>query len=189
MPLLDNLLDIRLWPWVAGYLLCCIPVHRAALGRAGISLRGGLYCLALCSALVVVTYPAAFGLRTAPDLVSLLGETRLNAGWSAVWVACLLAMLTPQLRNRYTGQVLSLWTLSCCVLVFSALRDYLFMSRAPLVPGPSVVAVLLLSVWLAERLGRPHAAPGTATFSVLSLQTQALIVLVYAGFAGLQVSI
>lgn len=189
MPLLENLLDSRLWPWVIGYLLCCSPVHRAALGSIGISFKGGLYCLALCSTLVMLTYPAAFGLRVAPELLSLLRETRLNPGWGAVWVACLLAMLTPGLRNRYTGHVLSLWTLSCCVLIFSALRDYLFMSRALLVPGPSVVAVLLLTVWLAERLGRPHAAAGTASFSVLSLQMQALIVLVYAGFAGLQISI
>lgn len=188
MPLLENLLDIRLWPWIVGYLLCCIPVHRAALGANGISLKGGLYCLALCSALVMCTYPAAFGLHSAPELVSLPREAKPDPGWCAVWISCLLAMLTPRLRNHYTGQLLSLWTLSSCVLIFSALRDYLFMSSALLVPGPSVVAVLLLSVWLAERLGRPHAAAGTASFSVLSLQMQALIVLVYGGFAGLQIS-
>jgi hypothetical protein len=189
MPLLDNLLDARLWPWVVAYLLGCIPLHRVALGNNGITLKGALYCLILCVGLVVVTYPAAFGLRFAPELLPLLTGARMDWRWAVVSGLCLLAMLMPRLRNRHAGLVLSLWTLSCSVLIFSALRDHLFMSRAQLVPGPSLVAVLLLTVWLGERLGRAHAARGTATFSVLTLQTQALIVLVYAGFAGLQLSL
>lgn len=189
MPLLDNLLDARLWPWVIVYLLACIPLHRAVLDNNGISFKGALCCLMLCVGLVAVTYPAASGLRFAPDLLSLLAGARLDWGWAAVSGLCLLAMLVPRLRNRHAGPVLSLWTLSCSVLIFSALRDYLFMSRAQLMPGPSLVAVLLLTVWLGERLGRAHAARGTATFSVLTLQMQALIVLIYAGFVGLQLSI
>lgn len=189
MPLLDNLLDARLWPWVIVYLLACIPLHRAALGNTGITFSGALYCLMFCAGFVLVTYPAAFGLRFAPDLLPLLTGARMDRRWAAVSGLCLLAMLVPRLRKRHVGPLLSLWTLSCAVLLFSALRDYLFMSRTQLVPGPSLVAVLLLMAWLGERLGRAHAARGTAAFSVLTLQMQALIVLVYAGVAGLQLAL
>ncbi|MBM4227842.1 MAG: hypothetical protein FJ164_08870 [Gammaproteobacteria bacterium] len=186
MPLLDNLLDARLWPWVIVHLLASIPIHRAALGDDGITRRGALYCLVLSAGLVVVTYPAALGLRFAPDLPTLLTAARMDPRWAVVSLLCLLAMLVPALRNRHAGPLLSLWTLSCSVLLFSALREYLCMSRVILVPGPSLVLVVLLSVWLGERLGRIHAARGTAAFSVLTLQMQVLVVLLYAGFAGLQ---
>lgn len=188
MPLLDNLLDLRLWPLVVGYLACSIPVYRMALDEQGLSWRGFLLCCLLASVLVVLAYPGSFGLRFAPDLATLATDTRPEYRWLLLGAASLAAAWVPRLRNRHAGPLLSLWTLSLCVVMFSALRDYLHMPSVLLVPGLPLVTTLLLAVWLGQRLGRFHAAPGTAAFSILTLQLQVLLVLVYCGIAGMQLA-
>lgn len=186
MSVLDTVLDLRVWPLMAAYLLVCVPLHRRALNARGLTLPGILACQALILTLTALAYPAVYGLHFAPSLPALLGAPgfRIAGYWSLLWTAAGVILVYSPARNRYANLLLSSQTFALCMLLFAALRDHLHMQALPALPGPEAPLATGLAICLAELVGRRRAAPGTVAFSPLTLQIQALILLANGALAG-----
>lgn len=153
---------------------------------------------------IYLAYPALFGLRSAPDLGTLLaghaGATSLMLG-----IAFLVALLAPAVPvlYRHPELVLPLQGMLATSLLFDWLTDYLHMSAIRPWPGGDVLLVVVLGAWLMHRLARGigqrlgswvDAANDTSGYDlvavhVVTLLAQLPLILVYGAGLGVQIAI
>ena len=158
---------------------------------------------ALVLGFVVFSYPALFGLREAPGIELLL--TAEDARTSTVLgIMYALALLAPVLPRFYSHPefVLPLQGILATAFLFKWMTSYLHMTAVTVWPGYDLVFAILLTSYLAHRLGRRvgysigatdalHARRGfNALLShVITLQAQLPVIVIYAAGLGRQIAI
>ena len=158
---------------------------------------------ALVLGFVIFSYPALFGLREAPGIELLLTaeDARTSTVLGVMYALALLAPVLP-LFYRHPEFVLPLQGILATAFLFKWMTSYLHMTAVTVWPGYDLVSAILLTSYLAHRLGRRvgysigandalHARRGfNALLShVVTLQAQLPVIVIYAAGLGRQIAI
>ena len=158
---------------------------------------------ALVLGFVIFSYPALFGLREAPGIELLLTaeDARTSTVLGVMYALALLAPVLP-LFYRHPEFVLPLQGILATAFLFKWMTSYLHMTAVTVWPGYDLVFAILLTSYLAHRLGRRvgysigatdalHARRGFKALlsHVITLQAQLPVVVIYAAGLGRQIAI
>ncbi len=159
---------------------------------------------ALVLGFVYFSYPALFGLRDAPgiDLLLSADDARMS---TVLGVMYLLALIAPVLPLFYSHPefVLPMQGILATAFLFKWMTSYLHMSAVTLWPGGDLAFAILLTSYLAHRVGRRVGHQLGATVDelherrgfdallthVLTLEAQLPVIVIYAAGLGRQIAI
>ncbi len=159
---------------------------------------------ALVLGFVYFSYPALFGLREAPGIEFLLAadDARIS---SVLGVLYLLALIAPVLPLFYSHPefVLPMQGILATAFLFKWMTSYLHMTAASVWPCGDLAFAILLTSYLAHRVGRRvgyrlgatvdelHARRGFDALltHVLTLEAQLPVIVIYAAGLGRQIAI
>ncbi|MGD9603486.1 MAG: hypothetical protein AB7O21_11875 [Gammaproteobacteria bacterium] len=159
---------------------------------------------ALVLGFVYLAYPALFGLREAPGLGLLLAAEEARTS-TVLGVLYLLALLAPVIPLFYAHPefVLPLQGILATAFLFKWMTAYLHINTVSLWPGSDLAAAIVLTAYLAHRIGRRlgqrvgssidalhdrHGFDALATH-VLTLQAQLPVIVIYATGLARQIAI
>ena len=159
---------------------------------------------ALVLGFVYFAYPALFGLREAPGIQRLLAaeDARIS---TVLGVLYLLALLAPVLPLFYSHPefVLPMQGILATAFLFKWMTSYLHMTAITLWPGGDLAFAILLTAYLAHRVGRRVGYQLGVTVDVLqerrgfdallthvlTLEAQLPVIVIYAAGLGRQIAI
>ena len=153
---------------------------------------------------VYFSYPALFGLRVAPDLITLVtaNEAKPSAILGLLYLLALLAPVLPVFRS-HREFILPLQGILATGFLFRWMTSYLSMTAVSLWPGFEIVWVIVLTSYLAHRLGRRLGYSVGASLDrqyerrgydallthVITLEAQLPVIIIYAAGLGRQIAI
>lgn len=176
------------------------PAALWSWGHLGVSLVRA----ALLVGFVYYAYPALFGLREAPSITTLLAadDARASAALGALYVFALLSPVLP-IFYGHPEFVLPLQGMLATAFLFNWMTSYLLIPTISLWPGADFACVIVLTSYLAHRIGRrirtqlgdainqASARQGHDALltHVVTLQAQLPVIVIYAAGLGRQIAI
>ncbi len=159
---------------------------------------------ALVLGFVYFSYPALFGLRAAPDLATLMAanEAKPSVILGLLYLLALIAPVLPVFHaHRYL--ILPLQGMLATGFLFRWMTGYLSMTAASLWPGIEIALAVVLTSYLAHRLGAQvgyrlgasldhqtnHRGYDALLTHVITLEAQLPIIVIYAAGLGRQIAI
>jgi hypothetical protein len=159
---------------------------------------------ALVLGFVYFSYPALFGLREAPGIELLLSNADARIS-TVLGMLYLLALFAPVLPLFYSHPefVLPMQGILATAFLFKWMTSYLHMTAVTLWPGSELAFAILLTSYLAHRIGRRvgyqlgatvdelHARRGFDALltHVVTLEAQLPVIVIYATGLGRQIAI
>lgn len=188
--------------WLGGWL-ARLAYDNPAFPRLWDSVCAPLLRSAVIMAAVLVAYPALFGFRAAPSLMTLMPSDAARGGtlFGLIYLCRVLAPLVPPLRLR-PGLLDAVQGMCAVAVVFAWFADYLGAVSASVWPGLLAALALcgmsMLLPALAAGLGRDFGAQLDSRYAVNGLdqlfgQTMGMvavapIVMFYGYLLGIQLS-